>query len=140
MKVMIVDDCREMRELIRALLAGFAGEFVECTSAEQAVASYGTERPDWAIMDVVMGPMDGLTATQLITSRFPGSRVIVITQHNHPKLRERAREVGARGFLPKEDLIGLKPLLLNGAQQITNQIQHRRVPQTHPITETNHER
>lgn len=117
MKVMIVDDCREMRELIRTLLVGVASEFVECASGEQAVARYSTEKPDWAIMDVAMGIMDGITAAKLITLHFPESRIIIITQHNHPKLRERALEVGARGFLPKEDLVGLKLLLIKAADE-----------------------
>jgi len=111
MKVMIVDDNAEMRGLIRTLLTGVATEFVECSDGEQAVAAYDTERPDWAVMDVAMGVMDGLTATRLITSRFPESQILVVTQHNHPKLRECAQEAGARGFVSKEDLTGLRSLL-----------------------------
>src|SRR5262249_17307942 len=105
MKVMIVDDNAEMRSLIRTMLDGVANEFVECADGQEAVAAYGKERPDWAVMDVAMKAMDGLTATKLITSTFPDSHVLVITHHNNPKLRESAREAGAEGFLLKEDLV-----------------------------------
>lgn len=111
MKVMIVDDNAQIRALIKAVLTGVASEFVECTDGREAVAVYETERPDWAVMDVMMGGLDGVTATRLITSRFPDSRVVVVTQHNNPKLRERAREAGARGFLLKEDLTELPATL-----------------------------
>jgi CheY-like chemotaxis protein len=111
MKVMIVDDNAEMRSLIRTLLDGVANEFVEYADGQEAVAAYGTERPDWAVMDVAMKAMDGLTATKLITSNFPGSHVLVITHHNNPKLRESAREAGAEGLLLKEDLLSLRSLL-----------------------------
>ena len=111
MKVMIVDDNAKMRSLIRTVLAGVACEFVECTDGGEAVALYGKERPDWAVMDVAMRTMDGLTATRLITARFPGSHVVVVTQHNNPKLRERAQEAGASSFLLKEDLVELRALL-----------------------------
>ena len=111
MKVMIVDDNAEMRGLIRTMLAGVAIEFVECADGGEAVAAYGTERPDWAVMDVAMKTMDGLTATRLITSNFPGSHILVVTHHNNPKLRESAREAGAEGFLLKEDLMQLRSLL-----------------------------
>jgi CheY-like chemotaxis protein len=116
MKVMIVDDNAEMRGLIRTLLTGVASEFVECTDGQEAVTVYGTERPDWAVMDVAMRSMDGLTATRLITSEFPGSHIIVVTHHNNPKLRESAWEAGAEGFLLKEDLIELRSLLAVGTE------------------------
>ncbi len=111
MKVMIVDDNAEIRGLIRALLADVASEFVECADGREAVAVYETERPDWAVMDVAMKAMDGVTATRLITSKFPGSQIMIVTQHNHPKLRERAQEAGAAGFLLKEDLMELRSAL-----------------------------
>jgi CheY-like chemotaxis protein len=111
MKVMIVDDNAEIRSLIRAMLSEIAGVFVECADGGEAVSAYEKERPDWAVMDVMMGAVDGITATRLITSRFPDSRIMVVTQHNNPKLRDRAREAGAVGFLLKEDLIELRSLL-----------------------------
>ncbi len=98
MKVMIVDDNAEMRSFIRALLAELATEFVECADGREAVAVYETEQPDWAIMDVAMQVMDGVTATRLITSKFPGSRIVIVTQHQNPKLHERARQAGAAGY------------------------------------------
>ena len=116
MKVMIVDDNAQMRGLIRTLLEGVASEFVECADGREAVDAYGTVQPDWAVMDLAMKEMDGLTATRLITSKFPGSHIMVITQHNHPKLHERAREAGAEGFLLKENLLELRSLLTVGSE------------------------
>ena len=116
MKVMIVDDNAQMRGLIRTLLEGVASEFVECADGREAVDVFGTEQPDWAVMDVAMKEMDGLTATRLITSKFPGSHIMVVTQHNHPKLHERAREAGAEGFLLKENLLELRSLLAVGPE------------------------
>ncbi|HSU54020.1 MAG TPA: response regulator transcription factor [Candidatus Dormibacteraeota bacterium] len=111
MKVMIVDDNAEIRQLIRKLLGEVDNEFVECGDGSEAVSAYGRERPDWALMDVSMKQMDGLTATQLITTQFPGSRILVMTQHHEPKLSDRARAAGATEFLNKEHLIELRPLL-----------------------------
>ena len=91
MKVMIVDDNAQMREFIRTVLADVASEFVECADGREAVALY--------------------EATRLITSKFPGSQIMIVTQHNHPKLRERACEAGAAGFLLKENLMDLRTAL-----------------------------
>lgn len=111
MKVMIVEDNAEIRRFIRTLLEDLATDFVECADGREAVAAYESEKPDWAIMDVAMKTMDGVTATRLITSKFPGSHIMVVTQYNHPKLHERAQKAGAAGFLLKEDLLKLRTLL-----------------------------
>ena len=120
MKVMIVDDNAEMRGLIRNVLEEVANEFVECCDGQEAVAAFETEKPDWAVMDVAMGVMDGLTATKLIKSKFPTSQIMVVTHHNNPKLRERAREAGASGFLLKEDLLELRTALISGRSRAEN--------------------
>ncbi len=105
---MIVDDNAEMRRLIRTILAESANEFVECADGREAVAVYEAERPDWTVMDVAMGIMDGLTATRLLTAKYPHAQVVIVTQHHNPALRQRAQEAGASGFLPKEDLLELR--------------------------------
>jgi DNA-binding NarL/FixJ family response regulator len=51
----------------------------------------------------------------LITSRFPGAHIMVVTHHNHPKIRITAHEAGAEGFLLKDDLMQLRSLLTLGA-------------------------
>jgi len=111
MKVMIVDDNAEIRQLIRTVLSGIATDFVECSDGNEAVSAFPTERPDWAVMDVAMRGMDGLMATREITAKFPGSHIIVVTQHHNPKLRKRAQDAGAEGFLLKDDLLELRGLL-----------------------------
>jgi two-component system, chemotaxis family, chemotaxis protein CheY len=111
---MIVDDNSEMRTLMRSLLSAVAHDFVECTGGEEAVARFAAERPDWTLMDVVMPGVDGLTATRRIKAQFPEARILVITQHQQPKLRDSAREAGATGFLGKEDLTRLERILAGG--------------------------
>jgi two-component system, chemotaxis family, chemotaxis protein CheY len=108
---MIVDDNAEMRALVRSLLSGAAHEFVECASGEEGVARFAAERPDWTIMDIVMPGLDGLTATRLIKAQFPEARILVITQHDHLKLRDSARGAGAAGLLSKEELTRLESIL-----------------------------
>ncbi len=126
MKVMIVDDNAEVRGLIRTILADVASDFVECADGQEAVTVYERERPDWAVMDVAMEAMDGVTATRLITSKFPGSHIVIVTQYNHPQLRQRAREAGADGFLLKEDLMELRTALTTkGEREDTHERRHK---------------
>ena len=111
---MIVDDNAEMRALIRSLLEGVAQEFVECAGGEEAVATFPVERPDWTVMDVVMPGMDGLAATRRIKAQFPEARILIVTQHHNPKLRDSALEAGAAAFLSKEELTQLPRVISVG--------------------------
>ncbi len=116
MKVMIVDDNAEMRGLIRAILAESASDFVECADGREAVAVYETEHPDWTVMDLAMDVMDGLTATRLLVAKHPEAQVLIVTQHYNPALRQRAREAGAAGFMPKDDLMQLRSAVFERRQ------------------------
>ena len=108
---MIVDDHPGMRTLIRSFLSSTAQEFVECGSGEEAVATFAAARPDWTIMDVVMPGVDGFAATRRIKAGFPDARILIITQHDNPKLRDLARSAGATGFLSKDDLPQLEGMI-----------------------------
>ena len=114
-KVMIVDDHAEMRTFIRSLLSGIAQEFVECARGEAAIARFASERPDWTIMDICMPGINGFGATRQIKAQFPEARVLIITQHDNPKLRDLAVEAGATGFLSKEELTRLDGIITGSA-------------------------
>ena len=111
MKIMIVDDHREMRRLVRCTLSHMVDEFVECENGSEAVAAFARERPDWTIMDIAMKPMDGLEATGRIKARFADARILILTQHDSPPMREAALSAGACGFLAKENLSELGTVL-----------------------------
>jgi len=61
--LLIVDDNREMRLLIRRIVRSVSEDVMECEDGSQALASYIAQRPDWVLMDVEMTGMDGLRAT-----------------------------------------------------------------------------
>jgi|SRR5688572_21487903 CheY-like chemotaxis protein len=116
MKIMIVDDHREMRRLLMSTLENLASEFVECSDGAEAVAAWAQHRPDWTVMDVAMKPMDGLEATRLIKARFAEARIVILTQHDSAPMRQAALNAGARGFLAKENLVQIATII-SGLQQ-----------------------
>ena len=111
MKIMIVDDHREMRRLLMSTLENLASEFVECADGAEAIAAYSQHRPDWTVMDVAMKPMDGLEATRQIKSRFADARILILTQHDTPPIRQAAMQAGAHAFLAKENLVDLTAIV-----------------------------
>ena len=109
-RVLIVDDSRQMRELIKMTLAGIAEVVGECADGADALECYEETRPDWILMDWEMRT-DGLTATRRIVEAHPEARILIVTQHDDAELRDAAIEAGARGFVLKHDLLALQSLL-----------------------------
>jgi CheY-like chemotaxis protein len=104
LKIMIVDDHPEMRRLLRRMLSDLSRDITECANGVEALAAFAEYRPDWTIMDVTMQGMDGLEATRRIKRKFPDARVLILTQHDSPKIRQAAMEAGALAFVSKDNL------------------------------------
>jgi CheY-like chemotaxis protein len=111
MKVLIVEDDRTMRELMKRILGDLADTFYECGDGRDALAVYQAVRPDWVMMDIHMKDMDGLAATQQIVKAWPGARVLIVTSYNDASLREAARRAGACGYVLKENLLEMRSWL-----------------------------
>jgi CheY-like chemotaxis protein len=113
-KLLIVDDSVEMRALMRMLLGDLAANVVECGGGREAVALYFQFRPDWVIMDLQMQNGDGLSATREIRRDDPAARILIVTQFDEEPLREAAAASGAVGYVLKEDLLGIRRVLVQG--------------------------
>ena len=111
MKLMMVEDNDRMRQLMRDFVAKLADQIVECSDGLEAVAVYEAQRPDWVLMDVEMKGMDGITATRKIRERFPGAKIIIVTQYDDATTRTAARQAGACGYVLKENLLELRQVL-----------------------------
>jgi NarL family two-component system response regulator LiaR len=66
------------------------------------VAQAQTLRPDIVLMDLVMPKMDGIQATEEITVRLPGTRVLVLTSFAADEQVFPAIKAGALGYLLKD--------------------------------------
>mgnify|MGYP002067350199 CR=1 FL=1 len=106
MTLMIVDDSTSMRRAVREYLARIfpAMEFVECVAGEDALAAYDSNRPDWTLMDIKMGAVDGIAATKVIRGAFPDARIVMLTQYDDADLRAEAFSAGAMGYCLKDNL------------------------------------
>jgi CheY-like chemotaxis protein len=108
MKVLIVEDDRAMRELIKRVIGDLVDSFCECGDGREALAAYQANRPDWVVMDIRMKEIDGLTATEQIVHAYPGARVLIVTSYNDASLREAAGRAGAYGYVLKENLLEVR--------------------------------
>lgn len=110
-RVLLVDDNAEMRALIRGLVEEVPAIVHEYGDAEGALAAYAALRPDWVLMDLELGGMDGIAATRALRALDAHARVIIVTAHGEDEYRRAAAAAGACGFVLKEDLLVLAAMV-----------------------------
>ena len=111
MKLLIVEDSLSVRQILKTLVAPLAQEINECGDGGEAVTMYATVRPDFVLMDVDLGKMDGITATKKIIANDPNAKIIIVTNYDENDLREEAKKAGACGYVLKENLLDVLELL-----------------------------
>ncbi len=102
-KVLIVDDNPQVLQDLRTFLE-LAGELEvigEANNGLEAVRLAQELTPDIVVMDLEMPIMDGYEATRQIKSHIPPPRVVILSVYAGDKEREKARLVGADGFVVK---------------------------------------
>lgn len=111
MTILIVEDHKGVRRVIRRVLEGLVADIVECDNGAEAAAVYARLQPDVVLMDIAMPGVNGLVATRRIKQADAGARVIVVTDYDHSEFRAAAAEAGACGYVTKTDLSQLKSLI-----------------------------
>ncbi|MGE0596759.1 MAG: response regulator [Hyphomonadaceae bacterium] len=104
--VLIVDDNRQMRFLLRSLLrAAGIGRVSEASNAAQAFDVMTMWPVDLVLVDWKMRPTDGLTFTRMIrhasNSPNPHVTILMLTAHTEASRVAAARDAGVSGFLKK---------------------------------------
>ena len=101
-RVMVVDDSRLVRVQLEDVLKGTDYEVAAyCRSGEDAIEQYSAVQPDLVTMDIIMQGMDGLDAAEIILKNHPEARIVMISSLAYDDTFERAKAIGARGFIDK---------------------------------------
>lgn len=116
MKVMIVEDNRKMRQVIKEIILKRLREVdivYECGCETAAIAEYQRLHPEWVLMDIKLESGDGISASQQILATDPTAQIVILTNYDEPYYRDAARQVGVKAFVMKEDLHELPGILRN---------------------------
>jgi pilus assembly protein CpaE len=102
-RVLIVDDIPETRDHLTKLL-GFEADMTvvgAASSGREAIALATTLQPDVVLMDINMPDMDGITATEQLSSAVPSAAVVMMSVQGEADYLRRSMLAGAREFLVK---------------------------------------
>ena len=88
MKVLIADDDRTIRALLRDLLADMGHEVVAAENGAEAVDLCLRESPEVAILDFLMPKLSGLDALRALRERGSRVPVILLTAISDTSLRD----------------------------------------------------
>jgi two-component system response regulator DesR len=75
---------------------------VQLGRGDEVVGAAEAFKPDVALLDIEMPGMDGLAAARLLRTRFPATRVVILTTFGRPGYLHSAIDAGVSGFLLKD--------------------------------------
>ncbi|MBW4708707.1 response regulator transcription factor [Roseobacter sp. YSTF-M11] len=103
-KILIVDDHPMVAEGIQSILESYDDLSVvgTCNAAKDAIERLEEFDPDVILMDLNMPEMGGLTATEILLEKRPGTRILVLSMHDSPEYISSALSHGAMGYVLKD--------------------------------------
>lgn len=101
-KILIVDDSRTSRKILRGLLEESGHEVVgEAENGQEGVDKYKEFNPDITTLDITMPIMDGLEALTKIKEYDKNAKVIMVTAAGQQNKMVEAIKNGASEFVTK---------------------------------------
>lgn len=115
-KVMIVDDSKTLRLLLKQILLSEKFEIVqEAEDGEDAVAKLKEmlEKPDIYFSDIEMPKLNGIDAVKQVKPLLPNGKIIMVTSVNDQQRVKEAISLGIDGYIvkPGTDAMGRKDFL-----------------------------
>lgn len=108
-RVAFAEDHAEMRTALRLVLQRSKDIEVVCEACDgrEALDCVNRLHPDVLVMDIWMPVLDGLASTKMIRDMSVDTRVLLISLNLGEYITMKAREAGAHGFLPKDNIAEL---------------------------------
>ncbi|MBI2936426.1 MAG: response regulator transcription factor [Chloroflexi bacterium] len=102
MRVLLVDDHALFRAGLASLLKAWGLQVVgQASNGQEAIAKTDELHPDLIFMDINMPVLNGLAATRALKSRFPETKVVILTVSDDEQDLFEAIKSGAEGYLLK---------------------------------------
>ncbi len=103
-RILLVDDHEVVRLGLKSLLERHPQfEIIgEASSAREALEQVANNHPDVVVMDIRLPGTSGIEACEEITTRFPETRVLMLTSYAEDEMLFSAIRAGASGYVLKQ--------------------------------------
>ena len=103
-RILLVDDHEVVRLGLKALLERHPQFDIvgEASTAREALELVANNHPDVVVMDIRLPGTSGIEACEEITSRFPETRVLMLTSYAEDEMLFSAIRAGASGYVLKQ--------------------------------------
>jgi DNA-binding NarL/FixJ family response regulator len=101
--IVVVDDDEDFRLIVRAIVSAADSITIvgEAADGDDGLAVMRRERPDVAIVDLIMPRLNGVELTRQMRNELPDTKIILISSHAEELYRFMASESGADAFVSK---------------------------------------
>lgn len=98
LKVLVVDDDENIREIVRIMLKDF--KVLEASNALEGIRLFIEEKPDIVLMDISMPGIDGVETTREILRIDPKAVILGLSAFSRSRGKE-LLDAGAKGVIEK---------------------------------------
>jgi two-component system chemotaxis response regulator CheY len=101
-KILIVDDSRTSRKMLRSILESNGHEILdEAVNGQDGVQKFQALRPDVITLDITMPIVDGVEALKMIKALDANAKVVMVTAAGQKNKMIDCIKAGANEFLTK---------------------------------------
>ena len=110
-KILIIEDDKDMNNLLTEILRSYDFEVINSFDALDAIEKMKSHKIDLILLDYQMPKMNGLQFLEKMKENETAIRAVMISAHGSRIIKERAGELGVVQFLDKpfelEELVGV---------------------------------
>ncbi|MBI1976508.1 MAG: response regulator [Candidatus Omnitrophica bacterium] len=114
-KILIVDDDNELRGMMAGIIEAWGYEIKEADRGSEALARLKENLPDLVLLDMQLPDAKETEMLEKIRGLYPALKVAMVTANEDGDLKNRAKELGAVGYVSK-------PFHLEKLQQFLNEV------------------
>ncbi len=113
MNIVIIDDDKLVALSLKTILesTGRINVLAMGESGNDGISLYDEYKPDVMLMDIRMDGMTGLEAGEIILKKNADAKILYLTTFSDDEYIVRALNMGAKGYILKQDFEGIAPAL-----------------------------
>lgn len=129
--IVVMEDHKMIRDMWRKLFFGDSEiEIVgESGDFEEGLSLVKQKKPGIVFLDINFPDASGFDAVERIKVDSPGTRIIVVSMHNHPQLAKKMFKLGVKGYVTKnsghDEVIHAIRLVNDGGTYVCAEIKNK---------------